>query len=61
MSESPGTWSVGRSTQGQDSAPDSPRATDVDRWSWFECYDDPVNAITREKEIKKWRRAGRSH
>jgi putative endonuclease len=24
---------------------------------WFETYDDPVNAITREKEIKKWRRA----
>jgi putative endonuclease len=23
---------------------------------WFECYDDPTNAITREKEIKKWRR-----
>ena len=23
---------------------------------WFECYDDPVNAIAREKEIKKWRR-----
>jgi putative endonuclease len=22
----------------------------------FECYDDPVSAITREKEIKKWRR-----
>ena len=23
---------------------------------WFECYDDPSTAITREKEIKKWRR-----
>jgi putative endonuclease len=23
---------------------------------WFECYDDPTNAITREKAIKKWRR-----
>jgi putative endonuclease len=23
---------------------------------WFECYDDPTNAITREKELKKWRR-----
>lgn len=29
----------------------------VDRLVWFEAYDDPVNAITREKEIKKWRRA----
>jgi putative endonuclease len=23
---------------------------------WFECYDDALTAITREKEIKKWRR-----
>ena len=23
---------------------------------WYEAYDDPVNAIAREKEIKKWRR-----
>ena len=29
----------------------------VDRLVWFETHDDPVNAITREKEIKKWRRA----
>jgi putative endonuclease len=28
----------------------------VDRLVWFESYDDPVNAIAREKEIKKWRR-----
>lgn len=24
---------------------------------WFECYDDPTTAISREKEIKKWKRA----
>jgi putative endonuclease len=30
---------------------------DVRRLVWFEAYDDPVNAIEREKEIKKWRRA----
>ena len=24
---------------------------------WFEIYDDPISAISREKEIKKWRRA----
>lgn len=24
---------------------------------WFEVYDDAISAITREKEIKKWRRA----
>lgn len=24
---------------------------------WFEIYDDPISAITREKEIKKWHRA----
>ena len=23
---------------------------------WYERYDDPVSAITREKELKKWRR-----
>jgi putative endonuclease len=23
---------------------------------WFEIYDDPTNAITREKELKKWKR-----
>ena len=23
---------------------------------WFECYDDVRNAITRERELKKWRR-----
>jgi putative endonuclease len=29
----------------------------VDRLVWFETYDDPLTAIAREKEIKKWRRA----
>jgi putative endonuclease len=29
----------------------------VDRLVWFETYDDPINVITREKELKKWRRA----
>ena len=29
----------------------------VQRLVWFETYDDPTNAISREKEIKKWRRA----
>lgn len=29
----------------------------VNRLVWFETYDDSVNAISREKEIKKWRRA----
>jgi putative endonuclease len=24
---------------------------------WYECYDDPVTAILREKELKKWRRS----
>ena len=28
----------------------------VDRLVWFEVYDDPTSAITREKGIKKWRR-----
>jgi len=30
---------------------------DIGRLVWFECYDDPTTAITREKELKKWRRA----
>ena len=29
---------------------------DVDKLVWFEIYDDAVTAITREKELKKWRR-----
>ncbi len=29
----------------------------VHKLVWFECYDDPQNAIAREKDIKKWRRA----
>jgi putative endonuclease len=29
----------------------------VQRLVWFEVYDDPVSAITREKDIKKWQRA----
>ncbi len=26
------------------------------RLVWFEIYDDPTNAISREKELKKWKR-----
>ena len=28
----------------------------VDRLVWFEVYDDAINAITREKHVKTWRR-----
>ncbi len=28
----------------------------VDKLVWFEIYDDAITAITREKELKKWRR-----
>jgi putative endonuclease len=28
----------------------------VDRLVWYECSNDPASAITREKELKKWRR-----
>jgi putative endonuclease len=28
----------------------------VDKLVWFEIYDDPTSAISREKELKKWRR-----
>jgi putative endonuclease len=30
---------------------------DVNRLVWFEACDDPVSAIEREKDIKKWHRA----
>ncbi len=30
---------------------------DIRRLVWFEAYEDPTNAIAREKEIKKWRRS----
>jgi putative endonuclease len=29
---------------------------DVHHLVWYETYDDPLTAIAREKEIKKWRR-----
>jgi putative endonuclease len=29
----------------------------ITRLVWFEIYDDPISAISREKELKKWRRA----
>jgi len=29
---------------------------DITKLVWYEIYDDPVTAITREKELKKWRR-----
>ena len=28
----------------------------ITRLVWFEIYDDPISAISREKELKKWRR-----
>jgi putative endonuclease len=28
----------------------------IDKLVWFEIYDDIVTAITREKQLKKWRR-----
>jgi putative endonuclease len=30
---------------------------DITRLVWFEIYDDPISAISREKELKKWRRS----
>jgi putative endonuclease len=29
----------------------------ITRLVWFEIYDDPTSAISREKELKKWKRA----
>ncbi|MGJ4994226.1 GIY-YIG nuclease family protein [Bradyrhizobium sp. HKCCYLS3077] len=33
----------------------------ITRLVWFEVYDDPISAITREKELKKWKRAWKVH
>ena len=30
---------------------------DITRLVWFEIFDDPVSAISREKELKKWKRS----
>jgi putative endonuclease len=30
---------------------------DITRLVWFEIYDDPESAISREKELKKWWRS----
>ncbi|UYO52785.1 GIY-YIG nuclease family protein [Rhodopseudomonas palustris] len=38
------------------SAPGFSERYGVDRLVWFEIYDDAVTAITREKQLKKWRR-----
>jgi putative endonuclease len=29
----------------------------ITRLVWFEIYDDPASAISREKELKKWKRS----
>ena len=29
----------------------------ITRLVWFEIYDDPVSAISREKGLKKWKRS----
>jgi putative endonuclease len=29
----------------------------ITRLVWLEIYDDPISAISREKELKKWKRA----
>ena len=28
----------------------------ITRLAWFEIYEDPISAISREKELKKWKR-----
>ncbi len=29
----------------------------ITRLVWFEIYEDPISAISREKELKKWKQA----
>ena len=31
--------------------------SNITRLVWFEIYNDPISAISREKELKKWKRA----
>ena len=38
------------------SRPGSTSKYNITRLVWFEIYDDPISAISREKELKKWRR-----
>ena len=41
----------------QKSVPTFTSRYNITRLVWFEVYDDPVSAITREKELKKWKRS----
>jgi putative endonuclease len=41
----------------QKSVPGFSSKYNITRLVWFETYDDPTNAITREKELKKWKRS----
>ena len=41
----------------QKSVPGFSSKYNITRLVWFEVYDDPTNAITREKELKKWKRS----
>jgi len=46
----------GREPGNQEHRPGLTSKYGVDRLDRFECYDEPMSAITREKELKKWRR-----
>jgi len=37
--------------------PGFPSKYNITRLVWFEIYDDPISAISREKELKKWKRS----
>jgi putative endonuclease len=38
-------------------APSFASRYNITRLVWFEIYDDPTSAISREKELKKWKRS----
>ncbi|WP_298258917.1 GIY-YIG nuclease family protein [Bradyrhizobium sp.] len=40
----------------QKSVPSFTSRYNITKLVWFETYDDPVSAISREKELKKWKR-----
>jgi putative endonuclease len=40
----------------QKSVPSFASKYNITKLVWFEIYDDPISAISREKELKKWKR-----
>ncbi|ACF02532.1 conserved hypothetical protein [Rhodopseudomonas palustris TIE-1] len=57
MLASPTTLSAGLYEHRTKAVPGFTSKYNIAKLVWFEIHDEPIAAITREKEIKKWRRA----